>query len=101
MNMDELDVSSPTPPSSVTTMFQEPQLLFGLILVFAWLIFMAVGLYLFHGMEEGALSAMERISALFTAALGFVWGFYFGTKNTQQLTRQLMSRIHDLEKLSR
>jgi hypothetical protein len=93
--MDGLD-TTPAPPT-----FMEPQFIFGLILVFSWLIFMAVALSLYHTDMNTAITAMERISALFGAALGFVWGFYFGTKNSQQLIKQLMTRISDLEKLSK
>jgi hypothetical protein len=77
--------------------YQEPQFIFGLIIVAAWLIFMVVLLSFFHSTADEALTVMERVSALFTTALGFVWGFYFGGKNGQQLIRQLRSRINDLE----
>lgn len=56
--MNGLD-ATPAPPT-----FMEPQFIFGLILVFSWLIFMAVALSLYHTDMNTAITAMERISAL-------------------------------------
>lgn len=70
--------------------FREPQFVFGLILVFSWLIFMGFALY--HSEGDQAL-----IASLFVVALGFAWGHYFRTRNSQQFNARLMSRICELE----
>jgi len=78
---------------------KEPQFIFALILVFAWLFFVALTLSLYYkgGTTLDGISAVERISAVFGTALGFVWGFYFGQKNSQQLIKLLTERVRELE----
>jgi len=56
----------------------EPQFIFGIILVMAWIILVYITIQSQSLTQEDRLNGAERISALFGTALGFVWGHYFG-----------------------
>ena len=74
------------------------QFVFGLILVGAWLIFLIVPLLFFKNLTiDQYLIAVERISAIFAVALGFVWGYYFGQKSSEQTVKMLKERADKLD----
>jgi hypothetical protein len=60
------------------SLWLQPQFIFGIILVMAWIILVYITLQTPSLTQEDRLNGAERISALFGTALGFVWGHYFG-----------------------
>ncbi len=84
MKREQLDILHLTDSS------QKPQFVFGIILVIAWLSFLTVPLSQASSYDKNSprpdpLASAKRISALFTAALGFVWGHYFGKSSGDKL----------------
>jgi hypothetical protein len=85
-------------------LYTEPQFIFGMIIVIAWLFFLYGPLSQVNTYEKDSklpdpLASAERISALFTAALGFVLGHYFGKsgaeKGAQAATKSVKQDVKD------
>ena len=71
-----------------------PQFVFGIILVSAWLIFLVIPFWVFSGLTiDQYLIAIERISAIFAVALGFVWGHYFGQRSSDETIKMLKDQL--------
>jgi hypothetical protein len=75
----------------------DPQFIFGIILLVAWLIFLIIPLSVFNPTLDDYLVAVERISAIFAVALGFVWGYYYAQKNSEKTVTMLRDHIIALQ----
>jgi hypothetical protein len=74
-----------------------PQFVFGIILVSAWLIFLVIPFLIWELTIDQYLIAIERISAIFAVALGFVWGHYFGQKSSEESVKMLKDYVNQLQ----
>lgn len=84
--------------------WKEPQFVFGIILLAAWLFFLYPVLVNVHTYDPNSqrpepLESAQGISALFSTALGFVWGHYFGKTGAAAAARDsIQPNIKDQER---